>query len=70
MRGRRKKRRVAFRFYVLLFVALCVFLFVKFMNRIVPKKAEAPKKLARVCPYCKGEIADDATRCPHCTSQL
>ena len=51
-------------------IALCVFLFVKFMNRLVPKKAEAPKKLARVCPYCKGEIADDATRCPHCTSQL
>ena len=51
-------------------IALCVFLFVKFMNRLVPKKAEAPKKLVRVCPYCKGEIADDATRCPHCTSQL
>ena len=51
-------------------IALCVFLFVKFMNRLVPKKAEAPKKPARVCPYCKSEIADDATRCPHCTSQL
>lgn len=24
----------------------------------------------RVCPYCKQEIPDDATRCPHCTSVL
>ena len=31
MRGRRKKRRVAFRFYVLLFVALCVFLYAGYL---------------------------------------
>ena len=43
---------------------------VKLVNKIMPKKPEAPKKPARVCPYCKSEIADDATRCPHCTSQL
>ena len=30
----------------------------------------APKPEPRVCPYCKSEIADDATRCPHCTSHL
>ena len=53
-----------------LLMALCVFLFVKLVNKIMPKKPEAPKKPARVCPYCKSEIADDATRCPHCTSQL
>ena len=51
-------------------IALCVFLFVRLVNKIMPKKPEAPKKPARVCPYCKSEIADDATRCPHCTSQL
>jgi len=33
------------------------------------RKKEAPAP-ARVCPYCKMEIADDATRCPHCTSEL
>lgn len=32
------------------------------------KKPEAPK--TKVCPYCKSEIPVDATRCPHCTSQL
>ena len=24
----------------------------------------------RLCPYCRMEIARDATRCPHCTSEL
>ncbi|RIE17372.1 large conductance mechanosensitive channel protein MscL, partial [Candidatus Cryosericum septentrionale] len=23
-----------------------------------------------VCPFCKSEISIDATRCPHCTSEL
>ena len=40
----------------------------KQVNRIMPKKAEA--KPARLCPYCRMEIADDATKCPHCTSSL
>ena len=35
----------------------------------IAKPAE-PEKKPRLCPYCKSEIADDATRCPHCTSQL
>ena len=51
-------------------VAICIFAFVKFVNRLRrPKEAPAPKP-ARLCPYCRSEIADDATRCPHCTSQL
>ncbi len=24
----------------------------------------------KICPFCKTEIAIDATRCPHCTSEL
>ncbi len=53
-------------------IAFCMFLVVKGMNAAqkMNKKPEAPKKVPRVCPYCKSEIADDATRCPHCTSQL
>ena len=34
-----------------------------------PEEAE-PAKEPRICPYCKMEIADDAVRCPHCTSVL
>lgn len=51
-------------------VAICVFIFVKFVNKLRKPKEEAPKPAPRLCPFCKTEIADDATRCPHCTSQL
>lgn len=51
-------------------IALCVFLFVKGVNSLKKKQPEAPKKEVRKCPYCFGEIADEATRCPHCTSEL
>ena len=51
-----------------LLVAFAVFVVIKQINRM-RKPAEEPAP-ARTCPYCKSEIADDATRCPHCTSQL
>ena len=51
-----------------LIIAFCLFAIVKAMNKM-KKPAPAPKA-ARVCPFCKSEIADDATRCPHCTSEL
>ena len=66
-----------------LITAIAVFAIVKGMNTFnelkdlaaqkagLAKAAEeeaAPKP--RTCPYCGGEIADDATRCPHCTSKL
>ena len=53
-----------------LMVAVCVFIFVKFVNKLRRPKVEPPKKAPRLCPFCKTEIADEATRCPHCTSQL
>ena len=53
-------------------VAFCMFLVIKFMNGMHRKKEEAPTpvKAPRLCPFCRMEIADDATRCPHCTSEL
>lgn len=52
-------------------IAICVFAFVKFVNQLrKPKEEAAPAKEPRLCPFCKSEIADDATRCPHCTSEL
>ena len=54
-----------------LLVAVCVFMFVKFINKLRrPQEAPVPAKAPRLCPFCKSEIADEATRCPHCTSQL
>ena len=56
-----------------LIMALIVFIIMKTMNRMVEKfkKEETPAApTTKVCPFCKSEIAIDATRCPHCTSVL
>lgn len=52
-------------------IALCVFLFVKFLSKFKRKEEPAaPAKPPRICPFCKTEIPEEATRCPHCTSEL
>ena len=56
-----------------LIMAFVIFMLVRTMNKISDKygKKEEPKALTtKKCPYCKTDIAIDATRCPHCTSQL
>ena len=53
-----------------LIIAFCVFLFVKAMAKIMPKKEEAPKKADRLCPYCKMAVHDEAVKCPHCGSDI
>ena len=58
-----------------LLTALALFFVVKIVNgmRSIGKKKveEAPAApTTKVCPFCKSEIAIDATRCPHCTSEL
>lgn len=53
-------------------MAFVVFMIVKFMNSL-KKDEPAPAPAApttKKCPFCKSEIALDATRCPHCTSTL
>ncbi len=52
-----------------LIVALVLFFVVKAMGKKhVEEAPTAPT--TKVCPFCKSEIAIDATRCPHCTSEL
>jgi len=53
-----------------LIIAIVIFFLVKALSQVTPKKGEAPAPATKQCPYCKSEIALDATRCPHCTSQL
>ena len=56
-----------------LLIALSIFLFVKLINKLRAKKEEPAPVAApepHKCPYCKSEISDGATRCPHCTSVL
>lgn len=52
-------------------VALCIFLLIKVINKVNAPKAEAPAApTTKTCPFCCSEIALEATRCPHCTSEI
>lgn len=56
-----------------LIMAFIVFLFVRGINKLreMNKEPEAPKApTTKTCPFCKSEISIEATRCPHCTSEL
>ena len=55
-------------------IAIVIFLVIKAFNKaknLVKKPVEeAPAApTTKICPFCKSEIAIDATRCPHCTSE-
>lgn len=53
-------------------MAMILFCLMKGINKILSighKKEEPAAKTTKVCPFCKSEIAIDATRCPHCTSE-
>lgn len=53
--------------------ALILFCLLKAMNRLlsIGHKEDAPDApTTKICPFCKSEISVDATRCPHCTSEL
>lgn len=56
-----------------LIITFTMFLIVKAMNKansLLVKEEEPAAPTTKVCPYCKTDIAIDATRCPNCTSQL
>ena len=56
-----------------LIVAFVIFSIIKALNKaaeIGKKEEEEAAPTTKVCPYCKSEIAIEATRCPNCTSQL
>ena len=59
-----------------LLTAIVLFTLVKGINslRNLGKKKEEPAEPAapttKVCPYCCSEISIEATKCPHCTSEL
>jgi len=58
-----------------LIVAFAVFLLVKTVNRLreelEPEEAAPPAAPPeKACPFCRSQIALEATRCPHCTSML
>jgi large conductance mechanosensitive channel len=53
-----------------LIVAFVVFLIVKQVNRMRRGEEKPAEKTTKECPYCLSAIPIQATRCPHCTSEL
>lgn len=54
-------------------MAFVVFLMVKGMNKLSSvgkKKEEEAAPITKECPFCKSEINIEATKCPHCTSDV
>lgn len=59
-------------FILMAFILFCL---LKIINKAVSlgnkKGEEAPAApTTKTCPYCKSEIAIDATKCAHCTSEV
>ncbi|MDF1501382.1 large conductance mechanosensitive channel protein MscL [Roseisolibacter sp. H3M3-2] len=52
-----------------LIVALAIFMLVRAVNRLYRKPAE-PTPDTKPCPYCTMSISLQASRCPHCTSEV
>jgi large conductance mechanosensitive channel len=59
-----------------LIIAIVVFCLIKALNgmkaaadKVTGKEAEEEVP-PRTCPFCFGEVHEEATRCPHCTSEI
>lgn len=59
-------------FLIMAFIVFCIMRTVnKIGEKMKKKEEEKPEEpTTKKCPFCKSEIAIDATRCPHCTSVL
>lgn len=56
-------------------MSVIVFLLIKLINTVTKalskkKKEEPAAPSTKICPFCKSEVNIEATRCPHCTSEL
>lgn len=55
-------------------MAFVLFLMIKGINKLMAigkkQEEETEAKTTKECPYCKSEIHIDATKCPHCTSDV
>ena len=55
-----------------LIVAVAMFLLIKIVTNLIRKEEAAPPAAptTKNCPYCLMQIPLQATRCPHCTSEV
>jgi large conductance mechanosensitive channel len=52
-----------------LIVAAAIFMIVRLVNRLY-RQPPPPTPDTKPCPYCTMTVSLQATRCPHCTSEL
>lgn len=57
-------------FIIMAFILFCLMKGINKLMTIGQKKEEPAAPTTRTCPFCKSEIDIEATRCPHCTSEL
>jgi large conductance mechanosensitive channel len=52
-------------------VAFAIFILIRYINKLksTDEKTKAPPSIKK-CSYCISDIPVEATRCPHCTSEL
>lgn len=53
-----------------LIIAFSIFMVIRQLSRFSRKKEEPKPVSTKKCKYCYSEIHIDATRCPHCTSEI
>ncbi|HEY73897.1 MAG: large conductance mechanosensitive channel protein MscL [Chloroflexi bacterium] len=51
-------------------VAFVMFLLIRGINRLQKEEESPAEPVTKECPYCFSTIPIEATRCPHCTSEL
>lgn len=57
-------------FLISAFVIFCIVKSINGLSERLKKKEAPAAPTTKKCPFCKSDIAIDATRCPHCTSEL
>lgn len=51
-------------------IAMLLFLLVKALNKLHRKKEEPAPAAVFICEYCREEVSESATKCPHCGSEI
>ncbi|MDP3880736.1 MAG: large conductance mechanosensitive channel protein MscL [bacterium] len=51
-------------------VAFAIFLVVRAINKLHQRADEPKTAKTKSCPYCKEAVSVEASKCPHCTSNI
>ena len=53
-----------------LIIAFSIFIAIRWINKLKKEEEVEEEPVIKNCTFCKSEIDIEATRCPHCTSEL